>query len=113
MGCDYYIYKILHIELATEHVDTEQTKYTRFQRIEASINRCYFNDDDVDSDSDYKNHDFSSYLEVNYVPKILYTLEDGWKTEYIKNKYIDLIKENGIDMANVIKIIKEEERYFR
>jgi hypothetical protein len=114
MGCDYYIVKQLRIE----HSDGTDT-------IELDKERCYFseyNDSNYDSDdtTDEGKTQFESryqhYLKVTFTPRIL--CENGnWKSDKIRDKYIDMIYEklkhfnNAFD--NIDSVIKEEVRYFR
>ena len=117
MGCDYYIIKRLKIEHSSG-VDF----------VELNKERCYFpehynasdRDDRHDSDDSDDSLDFDikyqRYLEVTFVPRILYQ-DWEWKNEKIKKKYIDMVYEklkhynNAYD--NIYQITKEEIRHFR
>ena len=111
MGCDYYIIKQLRIE----HSDGTDT-------IELDKQRCYFseyqNDSNYDSDDTIQevNSQYEHYLKVTFVPRILYENTE-WKSEMIKEKYIDIVynklKHYNNAFSNINTIIKEEVRYFR
>jgi len=133
MGCDYYIIKRLKIEHSSG-VDF----------VELNKKRCYFpehnNDNDYNDDKDDNNDNndnndnddsddsddsddtldfdikYQRYLEVTFVPRILYQ-DWEWKNEKVKKKYIDMVYEklkhynNAYD--NIYQITKEELRHFR
>jgi hypothetical protein len=115
MGCDYYIIKQLRIE----HSNGTDT-------IELDKERCYFSeyqkDSNYDSDDSGKSqHDamyglYGHYLKVTFIPRILCENSD-WKSEKIKEKYIDIVynklKHYNNAFSNINTIIKEEVRYFR
>jgi hypothetical protein len=84
MGCDYYIIKRLKIEHSSG-VDF----------VELNKERCYFPpndiiDDNYDSDDtldfDVSLSKYQRYLEVTFVPRILYQ-DWEWKNEKVKKKY--------------------------
>jgi hypothetical protein len=111
MGCDYYIIKRLKIEHSSG-VDF----------IELDRQRCYFpeNDNDDNYDSDDTNYSinkyYQRYLEVTFVPRILYQ-DWEWKNEKVKKKYIDMVYEKlkhyNNAFSNIYQITKEEIRHFR
>lgn len=114
MGCDYYIIKRLKIEHSSG-VDF----------VELNKERCYFPEhydasDSGDSDDSNDSLDFDikykRYLEVTFVPRILYQ-DWEWKNEKIKKKYIDMVYEKlkhyNNAYSNIYQITKEEIRHFR
>lgn len=113
MGCDYYIIKRLKIEHSSG-VDF----------VELNKERCYFPEhnasDSCDSDDSDDSLDFDikykRYLEVTFVPRILYQ-DWEWKNEKIKKKYIDMVYEKlkhyNNAYSNIYQITKEEIRHFR
>ena len=114
MGCDYYIVKQLRIE----HSDGTDI-------IELETQRCYFSeyensnydsDDTIEEGKSQYDSIYGHYLKVTFIPRIL--CEDNeWKSENIKEKYIDMVYEKlkhyNNAFSNINKIIKEEVRYFR
>ena len=111
MGCDYYIIKRLKIEHSSG-VDF----------VELNRERCYFPEHNIESDDDSYDSDdsddtldfdikYKRYLEVTFVPRILYQ-DWKWKNEKVKQKYIDMVYEklkhynNAYD--NIYQITKEE-----
>jgi len=112
MGCDYYIIKRLKIEHSSG-VDF----------VELNKERCYFSgniDDNYDSDdsndTNYSLHKYQHYLEVTFVPRILYQ-DWEWKNEKVREKYIDMVYEKlkhyNNAYGNIYQITKEEIRHFR
>lgn len=85
MGCDYYKVSMLNI-----YKDDELIRY-----IECSRKRCYFKHCSIDNDSDV-DIDYDKYYEEKLdqvsldEDKVLF-IDNQWKTEFIKNKYIDTI----------------------
>lgn len=114
MRCNYYIIKQLRIE----HSDGTDT-------IELDRERCYFSetnhDNNYDSDdtteegtTQYESQ-YQHYLKVTFKPRILCE-NCNWKSEKIRDKYIDLIYEKlkhfNNAFNNINLVIKEEVRYF-
>jgi hypothetical protein len=113
MGCDYYIVKYLEVEYVNDDDDTDIVE------IELNRERAYFQyDNTTDSDStDSESYNtkfdrkYSKYLEVKYVPKILFS-NNKWKSESIQEKYEDKIL-NEIKEGLLLKVIKKEVRFLR
>jgi hypothetical protein len=113
MGCDYYIVKYLEVEYVNDDDDNETI------HIEVSRERMHFRTDilsDTDSiDSESYNtkyqKKYSKYLEVTYVPRILFN-NNKWKSENIQEKYEDKIL-NEIKEGLLLKVIKKERRFLR
>ena len=121
MGCDYYIIKQLRIE----HSDGTDT-------IELYRERCYFSE--TNSDNNYDSDDtlpsnkffqgrikgteeektYQHYLNVTFKPRLLCE-NCYWKSDKIRDKYIDLIYEKlkhfNNAFSNINLVIKEEVRY--
>lgn len=110
MGCDYYICKVLSIFY-------EEKDECSYDSIELSRDRGYFYDSDSDSDVEDRRtfgEKYNHYLKSNFKPLVVYTLEGGWKNDFIKSKYNDLVnkhknyKGNPYKNKTITKIIKEE-----
>lgn len=113
--CDYYIIKQLRIE----HSDGTDT-------IELDRERCYFSENnrytnyDTNYDSDDTNYTtkeektYQHYLNVTFKPRLLCE-NCYWKSDKIRDKYIDLIYEKlkhfNNAFSNINLVIKEEVRY--
>lgn len=113
MGCDYYIYKQLHIyynEDANEYLD-----------INIHTERGYFHEDGtIDSDDEYADQHFADYVRFTLIPKMKpIILYDGkqWNKPETEVKYKNIVekslKEHNLFMTSVIKIVKVEERQER
>jgi hypothetical protein len=107
---DYYIIKQLRIE----HSDGTDT-------IELNRERCYFSE--TNSETNYDSDDttkcesqYQHYLKVTFKPRILCE-NCNWKSDKIRDKYIDLIYEKlkhfNNAFSNINLVIKEEVRYLR
>ena len=111
MGCDYYIYKKLHIYYnEDEYLD-----------IKVKTERGYFPDDgNIDSDDENADQQVAEYIQYILTPKmkpiILYDGEK-WNKPETESKYKNIIekslKEHNLFMTSVIKIVKVEERIER
>ena len=118
MGCDYYIIK----QLTIEHLNDDDDIV--IHTIELSRKRCYFVYTEDSSESDYSesnsetyseryNRKYQHYLHVSYVPNTLFD-NNRWKNKQIEEKYRDIIaSEIPIYNGSLVKVIKEEKRYFR
>ena len=113
MGCDYYIVKYLQVEYVNDDDDTATID------IELNKEKAYFSYDNMtDSDSsDDESYNtrferkYGKYLEVTYVPKILFN-NNKWKNETIQEKYEDIIL-NEIKEGLLLKVTKKEVRFLR
>lgn len=115
MGCDYYIIKQLEVRHINDD-DEEEVSYIELER-----DRCYFYDEpdsqDSDDSTDSESYNtqfhrkYDKYLEVTYQPRILFQ-NNKWKSEKVQDKYEDIIR-NEINNDMLVKIIKQEVRYFR
>ena len=108
MGCDYYIYKKLHIYYnENEYLD-----------IILHTERGYFHEDRIiDSDDESADQNFSEYIRFTLIPKMKPNMiYDGkkWNNPETETKYKNIIektiKEHNISMTSIIKIVKVEER---
>ena len=111
MGCDYYIYKKLHIYYnENEYLDIEIKREQGY----------YQEDGTIDSDDENSEDIWKEYLRFTFTPKIKpIILYDGtkWNKPEAALKYKNIIekslKEYKMSMPNVIKIVKVEERQQR
>lgn len=81
MGCDYY--KIKMLEIYDKH--NEIIGYT-----ECSRQRCYFKPCSIDSDIeiDYEKYYNEKLSKVSCKEDKVLFIDNKWKSEFIKNKYV-------------------------
>jgi len=110
MGCDYYITKVLQIYYS----ETEIVEY------ELERERGYFNYNNFDEDDDNYEEDIKSYINSVLTPQtkpiILYN-NSNFNKPITEKKYKTLVefllREHKKSWADIIKIIKVEERFER
>jgi hypothetical protein len=97
MGCDYYIVKEIEITYNTGEMDI----------IEVDRKGEYVFEDPSDSEEDRNEYFDRKYLQVRYIPRILF-VNGEWSSERIRDKY-----EKYIQNKPLLMVVKKERRYKR